>query len=100
MTLDNLGLDMHETCQYLLAAAPTYLEFERWVRDRAKNADAASIAAHNASGWVAKGDKPAAELARMGYPGMTECDMLLYNDLGDWDALRAQALKRRDSAPA
>jgi hypothetical protein len=100
MTLENLGLDMHETCQFLLAKAPSYLEFEHWVRANGKNVDPQSVAAHNAGPWVAKGERAAAELERLGFSGMSECDMFLYNDLGDWDALVAQARKRRASSAA
>jgi hypothetical protein len=98
-TVETLGIDMHAMCQYLLAKAPTYLEFEDWVRANATKLDAASIAAQNGP-WFVEGDRPAAELARVGYPGMTSCHMFLYNDLGDWDAIRTQMVARRASAPA
>lgn len=98
MTVEHLGIDMHAMCRYLLAEAPPYLEFEDWVRKNATKLDAASIAAHNAGPWVAQGEKPVAELTRIGYPGMTSCNMFVYNDLGDWDALRTQMLARRASA--
>ena len=99
MTVKNLELDMHAMCQYLLAKQPTYLEFEQWVRANGKT-DPETIAAHNAGPWVAQGEKPAAELARIGYPGMTSCNMFVYNDLGDWDALHAQMVARRAATPA
>jgi hypothetical protein len=98
MTLEHIGLDMHETCQYLLAKAPTYLEFEDWVRAHATKLDPASIAAHNAGPWEVNGEKPAAEVARCGYPGMVPLNTFLYNDLGDWDAIRTQMLERRKAA--
>jgi hypothetical protein len=94
-TMEHIGLDMHETCQYLLAEAPKYLVFEGWVRKHAKKLDVDSVAAHNAGPWEVNGDRPAAELARVGYPGMVPCNMFTYNDLGDWDAIRAQMLERR-----
>lgn len=95
MTLEHIGLDMHATCQYLLAGAPTYLQFEDWVRAHATKIDPASVAAHNAGPWEVNGERPAAELARVGYPGMVPCNMFTYNDLGDWDAIRTQMLARR-----
>lgn len=93
-TLEHIGLDMHATCQYLLAEAPKYLVFEEWVKAHATKLDPASVAAHNAGPWEVNGERPAAELARVGYPGMVPCNMFLYNDLGDWDAIRTQLLAR------
>jgi len=94
-TVTNLGIDMHAMCQYLLAQAPTYLEFEDWVKGHATKLDGASVTAHNTGPWVVQGERPAAELKRLGYPEMTSCHMFVYNDLGDWDALRTQMLARR-----
>jgi len=94
-TVTNLGIDMHAMCQYLLAQAPTYLEFEDWVKGHATKLDGTSVTAHNTGPWVVQGERPAAELKRLGYPEMTSCHMFMYNDLGDWDALRTQMLARR-----
>jgi hypothetical protein len=95
MTCENLGLDLVATTSYLRDEQPTYPEFEAYVSTHATKLDPASIAKHHAGPWFVKGEKPAAELARVGYPGREECPMFLYNDLGDWDALRAQALAHR-----
>jgi hypothetical protein len=95
MTVENLGIDMHAMCQYLLAQAPTYLEFEDWVKSHARKLDAKSVAAHNAGPWEVSGDRPAAELKRLGYPQMTSAHMFMFNDLVDWDALRTQMIARK-----
>jgi hypothetical protein len=100
MTVTNLGIDMHAMCQYLLAQAPTYLEFEDWVKAHAAKADAKGVTAHNDGPWKVEGERPAAELKRLGYPEMTSAHMFMYNDLGDWDALRAQMLARRGTSKA
>lgn len=91
----NLGIDMQAMVQYLHDERPAYPEFEHWIRANARKLDAASVAAHNAGAGRAEGERPAAELARMGYPEMTSCEMFTYNDLGDWDAIRTQMVAQR-----
>lgn len=88
----NLGIEMQAMVQYLQTAQPPYPAFEDWVRANATTLDAASVAAHNDGAGRAEGERPAAELARMGYPEMTSCEMFTYNDLGDWDAVHAQVV--------
>ena len=93
-TVANLGLDMTATIGYLHRERPTYPEFEAWISANAGKLDADTIASHNAGPPPVSGERPAAELARMGYPEMSTCEMYLYNDLADWDAVRTQLLER------
>jgi hypothetical protein len=86
----NLGIDLKAMIAHLQSANPSYPEFEAWIVAYASNLDAASIAHHNAGAGEAAGEKPAAELARMGYPEFSAYEMFTYNDLGDWDAAHAQ----------
>lgn len=94
VTCENLGLDLIETANYLRDEQPAYFEWEQYVQDRATKLDPESVAKHHSGPWLVKGDRPAAELARVGYPGKTECHTFLYNDLGDWDMIRQIALSR------
>jgi hypothetical protein len=93
-TVANLALDMDATIGYLHRDRPTYPEFEAWVSANAGKLDTAAVAAHNAGPAPVSGERPVAELTRMGYPDMSACGMYLYNDLADWDAVREQLLKR------
>ena len=92
-TVANLALDMNATIGYLHRDRPTYPEFEAWISANAGKLDPATVAAHNAGPAPVSGERPVAELTRMGYPGMSACGMYLYNDLADWDAVREQLLK-------
>jgi hypothetical protein len=72
VTLDDLGLDREKTYAYLRERKPTYVEFERWVREHGKT-DAETIAHHNAAimGIMKAPDKEAAFRARV---GLTDAD--------------------------
>jgi hypothetical protein len=93
-TVANLGLDMAATVGFLRTERPAYLDFEAWVAKNARTLDAASMTVQNDGPADVSGERVVAELARMGYPEMTSCGMFLYNDLADWDAVRAQLLSR------
>jgi hypothetical protein len=90
----NLGIDLPAMIAYVHAEQPTYPNFEAWIVEHGSKLDAASIAHHNAGAGEAAGEKPAAELARMGYPQFAAYEMFTYNDLGDWDAVHAQISRR------
>jgi hypothetical protein len=48
MTLDHLGVDPNRSEAYLRAALPDYVQYEQWIGENARHADAAGIAGHNA----------------------------------------------------
>ena len=94
--LEHLGLDLDATSAYLLAEAPSYLAFEDWVRANATRLESATVAAHNAGPWQVDGERPAAELARIGFGHVpVPCNTFSYNDYGDWSLLHAQLAEVR-----
>jgi hypothetical protein len=51
-TYERLGLNMHDSCAFLLAQQPTYAAFEAYVAARARHLDPETVAAHNAAQWA------------------------------------------------
>jgi hypothetical protein len=68
LVFDHLGVDRAQSGQYLEAALPNYVQYERWIREHARDATRSSIAALNAVLHARR-------------------DAVLRTDLRDWQAL-------------
>lgn len=76
LTLDLLGVDHLHSASFIASAQPTYVTYERWISEHARNADAAGIAAVNAAIQGQRFD-------------------VMRVDLRDWQALHVQCLTQR-----
>ena len=92
MVMDTLEIDETAMLAFIKETLPEYLQFEAWVRDQARNVDAATIAALNAR-FVAATMSDAGAAARRNELGVTD-DILqhgiILNDLDDWSAIHRQ----------
>ena len=83
--LDALGLDRDEVLAYLRGGLPAYMDFERWVLDKAGDVGRAKIEAFQT--FMLSRDHP--EPKRTAIHGLTGCDRaiangVLLNHLEDW----------------
>lgn len=62
LTLDLLGVDYQQSASFLVAAQPTYVVYERWIREHARNAGATGVAAVNAAIQGYRDDVTSADL--------------------------------------
>ena len=88
-----VGVDIDEMKTYLNDTKPTYMQFEAWFAERAKNLSPAAIAKLNAAMLVR--EKPpevaARERAELGIEGRDDYRLSVeMNDLMDWKTLHEQ----------
>jgi hypothetical protein len=98
-TAQGLGFDIAAAIEYIHAELPSYLAFERWVREHGSFDDAA-IGEYNLSSLAFRKpeEKAAAERAEAGVPAMDFREAILINDLLDWKYLHDEAVARRSGA--
>ena len=89
-TMKNLGIDRDACIAFVESTLPTYLEFETWVRENARNLSPEAIAQHNAVRVRDKTEElAAAQRAYIGIDAPTLRQSTVLNDLDDWATLHA-----------
>jgi hypothetical protein len=83
---DTIGMDLAASVSYTNAELPTYLAYERWVREHATKLDAETVAAWNTRMRTREKPVPLAAEERkiLGITDESERRGVLLNDLIDW----------------
>jgi hypothetical protein len=94
---DTVGFDLDAACAFIHAELPQYLAFEQWVVDRAGPVTDAKRTEWNAAIRAREKpeDKAAEERAEVGVPEMTHREVIMLNDMVDWQYLHDIAVDRK-----
>jgi hypothetical protein len=94
MTLDGIGVDRDALVAFVSASKPTYVQFEKFIAEKATKLNPASVAELNAAiiGYQHATETRQSILAAVGLPDGSPTDAVNLNNLDDWQEFHAAEL--------
>lgn len=94
MVVDGLGLDRDELVEFVSSKKPTYVEFEKFVAEKATMLNQTAVSQLNAAiiGYQHKDETRQSILSTCGLPDGNPTDAVNLNNLDDWQEFHAAEL--------